>query len=185
MKNLLLAALLFCSLGATAQIMGKSVPEYTSKTGTAFHKGDTLRLGLGTDIAGRFKYITIPPNALLGERETTPLSRDFANRSMVIHDLRLQKGNKRISARTVAVIKTGGFNAAVDLEAAEEAAEIRTSHSGRIISPQPASVAPASIADELLKLKNLLDAKAITQQEYDAQKPNYSSSYLPNRRCVQ
>ncbi|MEJ7662855.1 MAG: SHOCT domain-containing protein [Hymenobacter sp.] len=52
----------------------------------------------------------------------------------------------------------------------EDAGEIRTK---RIQSPTIASTAPAAstnIADELIKLKQLLDAKVLTQAEFTAQK---------------
>lgn len=37
-------------------------------------------------------------------------------------------------------------------------------------APQPTATAPASVADEILKFKQLLDMGAITQEEYDAKK---------------
>ncbi len=169
MKSTLLFAISFMMLAATAhaQIGGKAIPEYKTRMGTTFHPGDTLRLGLGTDLRGSFKYITIPANIFISPIPT-PLSAVAANQRTVIKEIRLQTFNKRVGPRTVAVVNFGGFNDAVDLESAEEAGEIRTVNN----RPKATAAAPASVsvADELIKLKGLLDANAITQAEYDAQK---------------
>lgn len=169
MKSTLLFAVSFTMLATTAhaQIGGKAIPEYKTRMGTVFHPGDTLHLGLGTDLRGSFKYITIPANVFISP-VPTPLSAVGANQRTVIKEIRLQTFNKRVGPRTVAVVNFGGFNDAVDLDAAEEAGEIRT------INNKPKATAPAaasvSVADELMKLKGLLDAKVITQEEFDAQK---------------
>lgn len=166
MKTLLLLTCTLTAVTAHGQIAGKSVPEYTTAKGTTFHKGDTIRLALGTDVGGRFKYLMTPPNFLVG----TPgmaFSSAYANQRLVIKDLRLQDRNKRVAPRTIAVVSTGGLNGQVDVEAAEEAGEIKTAHNQA--APSAAS-APTSVADELLKLKKLLDSGAITQAEFDAQK---------------
>ena len=168
MKRLLFLALLLAGLpcAAQAQIMGKSVPEYTTRRGTIIHRGDTLRFGLGTDPGGNFKYCTYPPNLFVGT-PATPFNAHYANQQLVVKDLRLQNMNKRMAARTLAVVNPGGLNASVDLDAAEEAGEIHTAHNA---VSQPVAAGRVSIADELQKLKGLLDTHVLTQAEYDAQK---------------
>jgi hypothetical protein len=61
------ATLLFCSCTlaglafpgtAHAQIVGKSVPTFTTTAGTLVHLGDTLRLGRGTLPTGNFNTFT-------------------------------------------------------------------------------------------------------------------------------
>jgi hypothetical protein len=168
MKILLLCGLVALALPAAAQIPGRSIADYTTRTGTLIHKGDTLHFGLGTDIGGLFKYAYIPPNYLIG-LALTPFNSQYANTTLVVKDLRVQDKSKRMAPRTLAVVRSTLINGVVELDAAEESGEIRTVNNRpkSISAPAPA---PAGIADELLKLKSLLDAKAITQQEYDAQK---------------
>jgi len=165
MKPLLALSLTFLSFSGTAQIPGKSIAEYVTKQGTTFRKGDTLQLGLGTDIGGRFKYASVPPNLFVGTG-TMPFNANYANQRMIIKDIRVQNMNKHMAPRTVAVVSSGGLNGSVDVDAAEEAGEIKTAaNRSRAVVPSTGGV-----ADELLKLKKLLDANVITQQEFDAQK---------------
>lgn len=168
MKQLFpLLLLLLSGVAAHGQIVGKSVPEFTTAKGTLFHKGDTVRMGLGTDMGGRFKYAETPANIMGTPR--IPFTAYYANTRLVIKDLRTQS-SKRAGSRTVAVVNaSGGLNAAIDLNAAEEAGEIHTVHNQQPASISTATAAP-SVADELLKLKKLLDGGIITQQEFDAQK---------------
>jgi hypothetical protein len=44
------------TLPALAQIPGVSVPTYTTKLGTTFHKGDTLHLAMGKADNGSYRY---------------------------------------------------------------------------------------------------------------------------------
>ena len=134
MKHWLLGSLLLVAGAAQAQIKGKIVREYTTRLGTVFHPGDTLRLGTGTDIGRSFKHISIPPGALT-TAVSRPLSAKFANRRVAIKELRQQDMGKRIQRRTVAVINIGGFNDVVDLNAAEATGEIRTANNRRRAAP--------------------------------------------------
>lgn len=167
MKHVLTLLLLGAGLTAQAQILGKSIPEYTTTRGTIFHKGDTIRLALGTDIGGRFKYVAVPPNFLLNARPL-PFDATYANQRLVIKDIRVLMPINRGTSRTVAIVPTDAFNGHVDMDAAEEAGEIVTAHNRPTRS---ALQAPGmSVADELLKLKKLQEAGVITQQEFEAQK---------------
>ncbi|TGE26109.1 SHOCT domain-containing protein [Hymenobacter aquaticus] len=135
--------------------------------GTTFHKGDTIFFDMGTTDGGAFKYAYIPPNFLIGLPETHYGSA-YNNNRLVIKDIRAQAANKRMAPRTVAVVSPGGVNGCVDLESAEAAGEIKTKNNRK---PAAAAQAPAaSTADELLKLKGLLDAGVLTKEEFEQQK---------------
>lgn len=73
----------------------------------------------------------------------------------------------------MAVVSFGGLNYLADIEMGIESEEIVAINSRTFGKAQTASVttAPASSkADELKKLKELLDSGALTQKEYDAEK---------------
>ncbi|AMR29551.1 hypothetical protein A0257_22265 [Hymenobacter psoromatis] len=156
---------------AQAQIIGKSVPEFTTAAGTVIHTGDTLRLGRGTLPTGDFQYVFVPENMFTGSKQQNFTSQ-MSNLSVRVKDIRLQR-SRNFGDKTVAVIKANTFNGCVDLNAAEAAGEIITAHtrSTAVSAAAPASMAPPpSTADELLKLKKLYDQKVLTKAEYDAQK---------------
>ena len=70
------------------------------------------------------------------------------------------------SQKVVFTIKTGGFTTSdVWIEEAIASCEVTP-----CVDQKSSTSTKFSVADELLKLKKLLDAGAITQAEYDAQK---------------
>jgi hypothetical protein len=164
MKLLLSAALLLFGISAQAQqVPGKSIPEYTTKLGTTIHKGDTLTFGRGGREDGSYKYINIPPNILVASGLSLPAS--WANKKALVKDIKDATSRKGINRIVFVVIKAGAFNAKVDADAAEEAGELLTK--ANQVKTTPTS---GGVADELLKLKSLLDSGAITQAEFDTQK---------------
>ena len=116
-----------------------------------------IQLVTGTGQGGTFKYIYVPPNAWLGFPRQS-LGAKWNNKQLVIKEIRQQPTTSDSSARaaTVAVLSTKGLDTSVDLEQAEAAGEIQ----------RPI----ASVADELLKLKQLLDTGVLTQSEFNVQK---------------
>lgn len=154
-----------------AQIVGKSVPDFTTTAGTQVHIGDTLRLGRGTLPTGEFQFVYVPANVFTGSKQVN-FSSQLNHLTVRVKDLRFQH-SKLYGDKTVAVIKANTLNGCVDLNAAEEAGEIITSHTRRAAvsaaAPPPTTSLP-STADELLKLKKLYDQKVLTKAEYDAQK---------------
>lgn len=167
-----LVAAYLLSTPAQAQIVGKSVPAFTTSAGTVVHAGDTLRLGRGSLPSGEFQYVFVPDNVFTGNQRVNFAS-SMSNLSVRVKDLRFQH-SANYGDKTVAVIRANTINGCVDLNAAEDAGEIITAHTRRAAvsaAAGPASAAPAlSTADELAKLKKLYDQKVLTKAEYDAQK---------------
>lgn len=154
-----------------AQIVGKSVPAFTTAAGTLIRPGDTLHLGRGTLPNGDFQYVFVPDNVFTGSKQQNFTSQ-LSNLWVRVKDIRVQR-SRNFGEKTVAVVKANTLNGCVDLNAAEAAGEIITAHTrtAAVSAAAPASTAPPlSTADELLKLKKLYDQKVLTKAEYDAQK---------------
>ncbi|MEZ0487544.1 SHOCT domain-containing protein [Fibrella aquatica] len=131
--------------------------------------GDTLHWGKGSTPYGDFKYVVQPLNMLAGTREQS-LDRRYTGQWAIVKHFKVQSV-KNAGNKTVAVVNPfSGYNFAVDLVPAIESGEIIAVNSRRVGARPAESAKPVSVADELLKLKQLLDAGAITQGEYDAQK---------------
>lgn len=167
MKNTLLPLLLLMALSTNAQIYGKKILGPVEVSGYRLKIGDTLHFGRGTLPDGWFKYITQPPNIWAGSAEMH-LHRSFSGRFLIVKDFKEVKSKDR-GGELLAVINPGGFNYAVELEDAIAVGEISAINSIKV--KQPTTSQPVtSVADELLKLKQLLEAGAITQDEFNAQK---------------
>lgn len=168
--SLVLVGALFTTYGSQAQIVGKSVPDFTTRAGTLIKVGDTLRLGRGTLPSGEFQFIYVPANVFTGSKQVN-FSSQLNNLTVRVKDLRFQH-SKLYGDKTVAVIKANTLNGCVDLNAAEDAGEIITSNTRRsaVSAAAPALPATLSTADELTKLKKLYDQKVLTKAEYEAQK---------------
>jgi hypothetical protein len=162
MKKLLLITLLLVPLAAFSQ----KLKEYHASNGKTYHPGDTIRLGLGTMPNGDFKYIQI--NQLLpgppDPRRSGGMAarKDMSNNSYVIR--KISNVTQLTGGTKVAItIKTGGLPTCdIWIEDAIAACEVQPCANQK--------AATVGVADELIKLKKLLDEGGITQAEYDAQK---------------
>lgn len=166
MKNLfaLLLALLPCVAFA------QDIKEYKAANGKTYHVGDTVKIGLGSTPDGAFKYVQVSqPGFLPPRRNSNDMNarKDVARSNAIIK--KIKTGSKLTDAgnKIIFVVKTGGIvNFDVWIEEAIAACEVTP-----CAAPAgSATTAPVSVADELLKLKKLLDAGALTQDEYNAQK---------------
>ena len=163
MKKLLLIPAVILCLAASAQ----KLKEYHASNGKTYHPGDTIRLGLGSMPNGDFKYIQInqllpgPPDP---RRSNSMAARkDMTNNSYVIK--KIQNVDQITGGTKIAItIKTGGLPTCdIWIEDAIAVCEVTP-------CPNQKGVATTSVADELIKLKKLMDEGAITKAEYDAQK---------------
>lgn len=130
-----------------------------------FHEGDTLKVGTGSNPNGDFKFIYQPPNGFLGTPQVN-LPKMYAGTHLKIKFFK-EWDSSKFGIKQLTIVSFTAINGIVELEPAIEA--------GEIIIPnynpnQKTSLQSISIADEIAKLKKLLDAGAITQAEYDAGK---------------
>ncbi|MGZ3753232.1 MAG: hypothetical protein ACXVAU_18250, partial [Mucilaginibacter sp.] len=160
MKKILLSLIILLPLIGHAQ----TLKEYRASNGKTYHPGDTVKVGLGSMPDGNFKYIQVnefipgPPrrngNDLNGRK-------DMSGGNYIIKKI---KNGRQMSGteKVIFTIKTGGLPTCdIWIEEAIVACEVTP------CADQKAAASPKfSVADELLKLKKLLDAGAITQAEY-------------------
>lgn len=166
MKRILLATLLLFPLLTKAQGLfgGTTVTEYKASNGITYHVGDTVKLGRGTKPDGSFLYLEdhgLIPNP----RSTRTLPKEFANATATVKSIRKIKVNG--ADKYMFSVNPGGpMRYTVFIDDAIEACEIKPCKSTDSAAPATAG----SVADEIKKLKALLDSGAITKAEYDAQK---------------
>jgi hypothetical protein len=170
MKTLILSLFLFLGCYAFGQIPGSKFKGPFKTKFREFKEGDTLQVGYGSNPNGDFRFIYQPPNYIWGTEEK-PLTKMMSNSRLIIKHFK-EYDSPKMGLKFYTVVSIGSIvNNVVELEPAIE--------SGEIIIPgyTPASkvqvvqaVAPLSVADELSKLKKLLDDGVLTQAEYDTQK---------------
>ncbi|SHM13225.1 SHOCT domain-containing protein [Mucilaginibacter sp. OK098] len=164
MKKLLFIIISLIPLSVFCQ----NLKEFKADNGKTYHVGDTVKVGMGSMPDGGFKYIQItPPPFMPPRRNGNDLSarRDFSLSNVIIKKIK-KVSQMSGTEKVVFTTKTGGINN-YDIWIVEAIAACE-------VTPCAGSNSNASnhvgIADELLKLKKLLDAGGITQAEYDSQK---------------
>lgn len=149
-------------------VFAQTLKEYHASNGRTYHPGDTVRVGLGSMPDGNFKYIQINeliPGPPRRNGSTLSAHKDMSGSNYVIKKIKNERQMSG-SEKVVFTIRTGGLPTCdIWIEEAISTCEVTP------CADQKAAASPKfSVADELLKLKKLLDAGAITQSEYDAQK---------------
>jgi hypothetical protein len=169
MKRILLVVALLIPFLTKAQGIfgGTTVNEYKASNGVTYKVGDTVKLGRGTKADGSFLYLEdrgLIPNPRASART---LPKEFANATATLKSIRKMKING-VEKYLFSVNPGGPMRYSVFIDDAIEACEVKPC---KATDDTKTSVAPTgSIADEIKKLKGLLDSGAITQAEYDAQK---------------
>ncbi|MFD2146467.1 SHOCT domain-containing protein [Mucilaginibacter antarcticus] len=167
MKKILLIIVLLTPLLTKAQgFFGTAVTEYKASNGVTYKLGDTVKLGRGTKPDGTFLYVEdrgIIPNP----RSVRNLPKEFANVGATLKGIRKIKVNG-VEKYVFSINPGGPMRYSVFIDDAIEACEVKPCKAADAVQTVPS--AAGSVADEIKKLKALLDSGAITQAEYDAQK---------------
>jgi hypothetical protein len=165
MKNVFL--LLFVT--ASIQCYAQKITSYKAVNGLTYNIGDTVKLGRGSAPNGSFNYMQMGGfGAFLAHKQQrsdqTNIDKTFANTGTVIRKMKLSQinGTQKV---TFVVDGSGPINFNLAIDDAIQSCEV--------IPCKNQSTTPAAktdVADEIAKLKKLLDSGALTQAEYDAQK---------------
>lgn len=158
---------IFASL-APVFVLGQNLKEYKAANGKTYHVGDTLKIGMGSNPEGNFKYIQVTPPPFFPPRPNgngMSARKDFSMSTAVIRKIKTAS-QMTGSDKVVFTVKAGGIGT-YDVWIAEAVAACEVTPCA---GSNTNASAGSSVADELLKLKKLLDAGAITQAEYNAQK---------------
>jgi hypothetical protein len=148
--------------------------QYTTSTGWVIKEGDTIRLGKGTMPDKTFAFITEMPSVLTVQTNVdyskNKLGNAYNDRNAIVHNL-FVFGSRKTGFYIVAKIKVGqATRYGIDIENAIEAKELHVPDQFAAKDNASASAPASSKADELKKLKELLDSGALNQDEYDAEK---------------
>ncbi|MBO9151914.1 SHOCT domain-containing protein [Chitinophaga sp. MAH-28] len=136
---------------------------YITAKGHVFKKGEYVLIGMGSDQGGKYQYISTRSVAV----GAIPLNGGWKGSKFQIKDI-LVSGNKKNGY--IPILKLGGGNLANYFSTIDAAIE-----SGEILLPEDSTWKPVpaemtSVADEIRKLKALLDEGVITQLEFETQK---------------
>jgi len=153
MKKLFLVALVIFSGAGYAQ----KIKEYKAYNGFTYHIKDTVRLGKGSGADGWFVYV------LASSLNTSDAQRDWLKRKFTNGYVILKSIDRDRFSRYKFIVGGGAlYNFHINIDEAIQAGEVTLNTNKAPIN--------LTMADELLKLKSLLDAGALTRTEYDEQK---------------
>lgn len=158
--------LLSAILCAPLLTFSQSITSYKATNGITYHVNDTVRLGKGSNANGSFAFIQdygsgpIPPDPNRAPSGRS-LPKQFTNSAVVLKAIR--KTSLNGADKYIFMVNPGGlFRFTMYIDDAISACEVK---------PCAADNAKVnSVADEIKKLKALLDSGAITKAEYEAQK---------------
>ncbi|MBS1642105.1 MAG: SHOCT domain-containing protein [Bacteroidetes bacterium] len=147
-------------------------------TGFKVYEGVKLKLGMGSMPDGSFKFIRINQSSLFAYNSNVNNRANSANAAAPSHAnhtvevARTEKrGSKKVGYTYYAILKMGEASRyECDIESAIAAGEVVVPNEFKPKTNIATQTPTISVADELVKLKKLLDAGAITQEEYDTAK---------------
>jgi hypothetical protein len=140
----------------------QKLTEYKAANGITYHLNDTVRLGKGSGSNGSFLYIEQRGIPLPSAHSSPGLPKAFTNSGVVIKNI--IKDHITGVDKYLFIVGVGGpFRFSVYIDDAILACEV-------VPCQTTSQKQPGSVADEIKKLKELLDSGALTQAEFDAQK---------------
>lgn len=149
-------------------LLAQNLKEYKAANGRTYHVGDTLKIGMGSTSDGNFKYIQVTPPPFFPPRPNgngMNARKDFSMSTAVMRKIKTAS-QLTGSDKVVFTVKAGGIGT-YDVWIAEAIAACEVTPCAGSTST---GTTGGSVADEILKLKKLLDSGAITQAEFNAQK---------------
>jgi hypothetical protein len=180
MKKIILLALFIIPILSYAQ----KVTQYTASNGITYHVKDTVMLNKGMAADSSFAHIW---QDAFGPGGNYNLPGYYLHTGVAIKSIK--KTTNRGNVRYFFMLAEGGlFHYTLDIEAAIAACEVTpctqvtpvkqavavgpqpVAPAAVAVTPAPANTTPTMVADEIKKLKALLDSGAITKKEYNAQK---------------
>lgn len=136
----------------------QKISEYKAGNGVIYKLGDTVKLGRGSGQDGWFVYM-LPNMVNTSYSQRDWFKRKFTNTAVVLKKIEIKK--KSGIDRCMFIVGGGAmYNFHLNIEEAISTCEVLPCLSNNT----------NSIADEILKLKNLKDAGAITNDEFEKQK---------------
>lgn len=161
----------------TKQMAAQALVEkgYTTPSGWTVKPGDELKIGKGSMPNKTFSFIYQSPAGFATETSGDNYSNkryagtNMAGKSTKVKSL-IAYGNKKTGYTIVARVGFGELvNYWIEIDNAVEGGEL-IPPAAYAKKEQSGTSTGGSIADELKKLKELLDSGALTQEEYNAQK---------------
>jgi hypothetical protein len=164
MKRILLVIMCLACYSAFAQ----TLKEFKAPNGKTYHPGDTIVIGVGSMPDGNFKYIQVnPPLFAPPNRNGMNARKDVSMSTATIKKISSER-QMGGTDKVIFTIKNGGIvNYNVWILEALSACEVTPCAGANAANSTRGS---SSVADELIKLKKLLDEGALTKDEYNAQK---------------
>lgn len=140
------------------------------RSGYVFRKGDNVKMGIGTLMNGDFKFVRVSSQSLLWSQNDSQnaLPARYAGLNGEIASIS-QRGSKKRGFTYYLIMKFGlPGRYEIDIESALAAGEILLPD--QYMPNKKSSNSTLSTADELLKLKKLLDDGILTKEEFEAEK---------------
>lgn len=149
---------------------GKNSDSIVHKSGYIFKKGENVKMGVGTLMNGDFKFVRVSSQSILWSQNDSQnaLPARFAGLNGEIASIS-ERGSKNRGYTYYLIMKFGlPGRYEIDIESALAAGEIVLPE--KYMPNKRIAVPALSTADELLKLKKLLDDGILTKEEFEAEK---------------
>jgi hypothetical protein len=145
--------------------------KYKTSAGWVISRGDELKLTKGSMPDKTFAFIYKNPDIFASNQHSTlKLPNTFNGRSAQIAQFQVD-GSSKSGYYITATLKVGEmYRYVLDIENAIEAGEIEVPAEFAKKAAPVTGTNTVSLADELKKLKELLDSGALTKEEYDLAK---------------
>jgi hypothetical protein len=160
--------LTYCQTNVLPRIENDTL--YTT-SGYKIGVGQEIKLGIGTQDNGDFKFITAAKTLLSPPNQRLPSLHASADGHTVTVKKIKAEGNSKNGYVYHVIIGVGQpMNYECDVESAIAASEIIVPDQYKPKAKAVSTTQPFSVADELTKLKKLYDDSVLTKEQYEVQK---------------